>query len=76
MRDHWATSLKNRAGLKFLEKLGEQFVHTIGVMDHQLANGDVVGGALTAPSTWLASPRFWGVGRAPGSGTVNEEAGL
>lgn len=27
-------------------------------MKHQLANGDVVGGALTAPSTRLASPRY------------------
>lgn len=50
MRYHWAVFFKNTAGLRFL-KLGEQFVH-------QLANGDVVGGALTAPSTRLASPRY------------------
>lgn len=50
MRYHWAVFFKNTAGLRFL-KLGEQFVH-------QLANGDVVGRALTAPSTRLASPRY------------------
>lgn len=50
--------LKEQSRIEVFGEAGGTICPHYWVIEHQLANGDVVGGALTVPSTRLASPRY------------------